>query len=111
MGSHHVQASVRTINSSVRHTSAEAQETTKPLCWEIFAGAKDVAPFSALLLNKCDGSSWMFTKVALQDKLGKPSGSIGSAILPSLAEDMAVYTEYVPGFPPNCEKPQLNVRA
>jgi hypothetical protein len=35
--------------------------------------------------------------------------SIGSATLPSLAEDMAVYTEYVPGFPPNCEKPQLNV--
>jgi hypothetical protein len=30
--------------------------------------------------------------------------SIGSATLPSLAEDMAVYTEYVPGFPPNCEQ-------
>jgi hypothetical protein len=36
--------------------------------------------------------------------------SIGFAGLPgsSLAEDMAAYTEYLPGMAPSCEKPLLN---
>jgi hypothetical protein len=55
--------------------SANAQEPTKGLCWEIYAGNKETAPYSALLLNKCDGSSWVLTKTAIADKQGKSTGS------------------------------------
>ena len=57
------------------HPAIAEESTTKEPCWEIYPGGKEVAPFSALLLNKCDGGSYLLTRVGPTDKQGKSNGS------------------------------------
>jgi hypothetical protein len=42
-------------------------------CWEIYSGNKDAAPYAALLLNKCDGRSWVLVKDPAPVNQGKES--------------------------------------
>jgi hypothetical protein len=59
---------------SVLH-SATAEESPKEACWEIVSGTKDAAPYTALLLNKCTGNTWLLIRTGLADKQGKPTDS------------------------------------
>jgi len=54
---------------------AKAQDIPKGTCWEIYQGTHEVAPYTALLLNKCDGNSYLLIKSTVADRNGKPSGS------------------------------------
>lgn len=51
---------------------ANAQDAKSP-CWDIYV-SKDAAPYTPILLNKCDGTSWILTKNPVPDK-GKSTGA------------------------------------
>jgi hypothetical protein len=46
----------------------------KDRCWEIYV-SKEAAPYLPILLNKCDGTSWILTKNPITDKQGRATGS------------------------------------
>jgi hypothetical protein len=50
---------------------ALAQST---ICWEITTPAQGVVPEALILLNKCEGKTWIMTRVYLVDKQGKRTG-------------------------------------
>ena len=47
----------------------------KAPCWEIYAGTSNVAPYTAILLNKCSGDSWLLIRSGVTDKKGKGTDS------------------------------------
>ena len=59
--------------------AASAQEATKEnftgLCWEIYQGVNGVSPFNALMLNKCDGRTFILIRSNIADKQGRLTGS------------------------------------
>ncbi len=52
----------------------DALPTPRGPCWDVYPG-NSAAPYSAILLNKCDGRSWLLTKNAVADKQGKATNS------------------------------------
>ena len=44
-------------------------------CWEMVAPPNGVEPEALVLLNKCEGKTWLMTRVFLIDKQGKRTGS------------------------------------
>jgi hypothetical protein len=69
---------------------ALAQSTT---CWEITTPAQGITPEALVLLNKCDGKTWIMTRVYFVDKQGKRTGGWAFRWSPILQqEDETVLT-------------------
>jgi hypothetical protein len=74
-----VSAGVGLAASALLSSTALAQDSSlkapdvsaTPACWEIIPGVEKVVPNGAILLNRCNGATWILARTATSPATGK----------------------------------------
>jgi hypothetical protein len=56
-------------------------------CWDVVSPTQSAQPFTPILINKCDGKTWILAKESFPDKQGKPTGVYTYRWTPVMHED------------------------